>query len=72
VIDPKEALARHKPRCSSSLGSLNTPGCAPLALSDLTIQIDEALGTSVVRNLEAKNGSKLGTPANDRTNIDIA
>jgi hypothetical protein len=38
----------------------------------LTIQIDEELGTRVVRKLETKNGSKFGTSANERTNIDIA
>jgi hypothetical protein len=38
----------------------------------LTIQIDEEFGTRVVRKLEAMNGTRLDTPANDRANIDVA
>jgi hypothetical protein len=36
------------------------------------IQIDKEFGTRVVRKFEPKNGSKFGTPANDRNKMDIA
>jgi hypothetical protein len=37
-----------------------------------TIQIDKEFGTRLVRKFEPKNGSKFGTPANDRNKMDIA
>jgi hypothetical protein len=71
VIAPGESLAGHKPRCSSKSGQLECPWLCSSCSLYLTIQIDEELGTRVVRKLEAKNGSKFGTSANDGTNIDI-
>jgi hypothetical protein len=72
VIAPKEALARHKPRCSSKSGQLEYAWLCSSCSLYLTIHFDEEFETRVVWKLQAKNGSKFGTPANDRTNIDIA
>jgi len=72
VIAPRETLAGHKPRCSSKSGQLEYAWlCASCSLHS-TIQIDEEFGTRVVRKFEAKNGSKFGTPANDRNKMDTA
>jgi len=72
VIDPREALARHKPRCSTKSGQLEYAWLCSSCYLYLTIQIDEEFGTRVVRKLEAMNGTRLDTPANDRANIDVA
>jgi hypothetical protein len=72
LIAPREALAGRKPRCSSKSGQLEYAWLCSSCSLYLTIQIDEEFETRVVRKLEAKNGSKFGTPANDRTNIEIA
>jgi hypothetical protein len=72
VIAPREPLAGDKPRCSSKSVPLEYAWLCSSCSLYLTIQIDEEFGTRVVRKLEAKNGSKLGTPANAMTNIDIA
>jgi len=72
VIASPETLARHKPNCSSKSGQLEYAWLCSSCSLYLTIQIDEELGTRVVRKFEAKNGSKFGTPANDRNEMDIA
>ena len=72
VIDPREALAGHKPRCSGKSGQLEYAWLCSSCYLYLTIQIDEEFGTRVVRKLEAMNGTRLDTPANDRANIDVA
>jgi len=72
VIDPRDGLARRKPRYSNRSGQLEFAWLCSSCSLYLTIQIDEELGTRVVQKLEARNGSKLGTPVDDNTNIDIA
>jgi len=76
LIAPREPRARHKPRCSSKSGQLEYAWLCSSCSLYLTIQIDAEFGTRVVRKFEAKfeakNGSKFGTSANDRTNLDIA
>ena len=72
LIDPREALARHKPRCSSKSEQLEYAWLCSSCSLYLTIQIDEEFATRVVRKLEAKNGSDFCTSANDSTNLDIA
>jgi hypothetical protein len=71
VIDRGEALAGHKPRCSSKSRPLEYAWLCSSCSLYLTIQIDEEVGKRVVRKPEAKNGSEVGTPANYRVNIDI-
>jgi hypothetical protein len=71
VISPREALAGHKPRCSGRSRQLEYAWLCPSCCLYLTIQIDEGFGTRIVRKFEAKNGSKFGATANDKTNIDI-
>jgi hypothetical protein len=70
VIASRETLAAHKPRCSSKSGQLEYAWLCSSCSLYLTIQIDEEFGTRVVRKFEAKNGSKFGTPANDRNKMD--
>ena len=72
VIAPREALAGYNPRCSSKSGQLEYAWLCSSCFLYLTIQIDEEFGTRVVRKLEAKNGSKFSTSANDRTDMDVA
>ena len=72
VIVPRESLAAHKLRCPSQSGHLECSRLCSSCSLYWTIQIDEESGTRVVRKLEAKDGSKFGTSANDSTNIGIA
>jgi hypothetical protein len=72
VIDPGGVQAGHGPRCSSKSGQLEYAWLCSTCSLYLTIQIDEEFGTRVVRKLEAKNGSKFCTSANDSINLDIA
>jgi hypothetical protein len=71
-IDPRDALARRKPRCSSKSGQLEYTWLCSSRSPYLTIQIDEEFGTRVVRKLDENNGSTFSTSANSTTNIDIA
>jgi hypothetical protein len=72
VIAPKDAVAGCKLRGSSTSGQVEYAWLCSRCSLYLTIQIDEGVGTEVVRKFEAKNGSKLGTPANDRNKMDTA
>jgi hypothetical protein len=72
VIAHREALAGHKPRCSGKSGQLEYAWLCSSCCPYLTIQIDEELGTRVVRKREVKKGSQFGTSANDGNKMDIA
>jgi hypothetical protein len=72
VIAPGKPAAGHKSRPSAESGQLEYAWLCSSCSLDLTIQIDEEFGIRVVRKVEGKNGSPLGTSTNDRTNIDIA
>jgi hypothetical protein len=72
VIAPGRALAGHKPRCSSNSGQLEYAWLCSSCSLYLTIQIDEEVGTRVVRKFEPKNGSKFSTPPCDRNKRDTA
>lgn len=72
VIAPRQAAARHNPRCSIRSAHIEYAWlCASCALY-LTIQTDEEFGTRVIRKLEAKRGWEFAEAANNSTNIDIA
>jgi hypothetical protein len=71
VIDMREP-ARHKPRCSNRSGQLEYAWLCSSCSLYLTIQLDEEFGARVVRKLEAKNGSKFATSANDGTDTEVA
>ena len=68
----RETLAGHKARCSSKSGQLEYAWLCSTCSLYLTIQIDEEFGMRLVRKLDAKNGSKFATSANDRNRMDIA
>jgi hypothetical protein len=72
VIAPRETVAGFKPRGSGTSGQLEYAWLCSSCSLYLTIQIGEEFGTRVVRKVEAKNGSKFGTPANDGNKMDIA
>lgn len=72
VIDRREALAGHKPRCSSKPGQLEYAWLCSSCSLYLTIQVDEEFRARVAQKLEAKNGSRFGMSANDRASIEIA
>ena len=72
LIAPKETAAGCEPRSASTAGQIEYAWLCSSCSLNLTIQIDEKFGTKVVRKFEAKNGSKFGTPANDRNRTDIA
>jgi|HubBroStandDraft_4_1064222.scaffolds.fasta_scaffold371196_2 hypothetical protein len=58
LIDPREALAGYKPGCSSKSAQLEYVWLCSSCSLYLTIQIDQELGTRVVRKFEAKFGAK--------------
>lgn len=72
VIAPKKPPARHKSRPSDESGQLEYAWLCSSCSLNLTIQIDEEFRTRVVRKLERKDGSRLGTSTNDGTIIEIA
>ena len=57
VIDPRGALAGHKPICSTKSGQLEYAWLCSSCSLYLTIRIDEELGTRVVWKFVAKNDS---------------
>jgi 20S proteasome alpha/beta subunit len=71
VIDPRGALARHKPRCSSASGQLVYAWLCSSCSIYLTIEIDEEFGTRVVGKVEAKNGFKFSTSTNETNEMEI-
>ena len=60
LIGPKEALARHKPRCSAKSGQIEYAWLCSSCCLHLTIQIDEEFETRVVRKFEPGAGAKSG------------
>lgn len=71
VIDPREALARHNPRCSSKSRQLECAWLCSSCSHYLTIQIDAEFGTRVVGKIEAKNSFELYTHADDMPHTDV-
>jgi hypothetical protein len=69
VLDPGEALSRHKARCSSLSGKLEYAWLCSSCSLYLTIEIDEQFRTRVVCNVDAKNCSGLGTPLYSITSV---
>jgi len=72
VIDPRDALAGQKPKCSSRSGQLEYAWLCSTCSVYLTIQIDEEFGMRVVRKLEAKNSFEFHPSDNDSTSMNIA
>ena len=72
MIAPKDAVAGCKLRGPSTSGQVEYAWLCSCCSLYLTIQIDEELGTGVVRKFEAKNGSEFVMPANERNRTDIA
>ncbi len=72
LIAPGKSRAGHKSRPSAESGQLEYAWLCSSCSLDLTIQIGEEFGTRVVRKLEGKNGSALGTLTTDGSNIEIA
>ena len=72
VIGPEEALARHKPRCSTRSGQIEYAWLCSSCCLHLTIQIDEEFGTRVVRKFEPGNRAKLGKSADASINGNTA
>jgi len=72
VIAPGESLVGHGPRCPSKSQQPEYAWLCSSCCFCLTIEVDDELGTRVVRKLEARNGSKFATSSNDRTKIKIA
>ncbi len=68
LIGPKEALARHKPRCSAKSGQIEYAWLCSSCCLDLTIQIDEESGTRVVRKCEPGPGARSGKSTEARIN----
>jgi hypothetical protein len=60
VIGPKEAVARHKPRCSAKSAQIEYAWLCSSCCLCLTIQIDEEFGTRVVRKFDRTGVVKSG------------
>jgi hypothetical protein len=68
VIGPKEALATHKPRCAAKSGQIEYAWLCSSCCLHLTIQIDEEIGTRVVRKFELRARASSGKPADASIN----
>ena len=68
LIGPKEALARHKPRCSAKSGQIEYAWLCSSCCLHLTIQIDEEFETRVVRKFEPGPDVRSGESADASIN----
>lgn len=67
VLGPRDAVARHKPRCSAESGHIEYAWLCSSCCLYLTIQVDEEFGTRVVRKVDRTGVVKSGGKADAST-----